>query len=261
MVNSSKKIQKISSISFMHHISIAMLLFLSAVTFQSLYAQTTNLDMKPVSPPYIAHTSNFMAIAFRLEADEVQKLLPANVKVKSDDEGLATGGMEIYTTDQVYGVSKYTIAFIYVEVNAPDSANSSGNWPIWGIVNNETTLQNFKQFYHFPYHQEKKMTIKKGTEQIATIGDSNGEGLTLKLKRKTDRPVSAQGLATILSPSENGGILKTEIPWIANGHQASVVSFEVKAGSNKVLQVIWGAKPFYAQVSTNVFSYTRPVVQ
>ena len=37
------------------------------------------------SPPYIARTSNFMAIAFHIEAEEVQKLLPANVKVKTDE--------------------------------------------------------------------------------------------------------------------------------------------------------------------------------
>src|SRR5687768_13525342 len=110
---------------------MAVLLFLAAGLFQSVYGQADKPAINPVSPPYIARTSNFMAIAFRVKADEVQKLLPANVKVKSDDKGLATGGMEIYTTDQIYGMPKYTIAFIYVEVSTPDSNNStSGNWPI-----------------------------------------------------------------------------------------------------------------------------------
>jgi hypothetical protein len=87
-------------------------LVLSALTsMQSRYAQKANSAMKMLSPPYIARTSNFMALAFQLKADEAQKLLPADVKIKSDDSGMASGGMEIYTTDQIYGVPGYTIAF------------------------------------------------------------------------------------------------------------------------------------------------------
>lgn len=128
-------------------------------------------------------------------------------------------------------------------------------------MNNDTALQNFRHFFNFPYQVEKKISIQKGAEQVITIGESNGEGLTLKLERKNDKPVSAEGIAPLLSISDKDGVLRTEIPWLADGNQASVVSFEVRAGSNKVLQMIQGVKPFYAQVSTNVFSYTKPISQ
>jgi hypothetical protein len=227
---------------------------------QSVWGQTVNPYPKPIDPPYIARTSNFMAIAFQLEANEVQKLLPANVKVKRDHKGFANAGMEMYTTDQIYGMPKYTIAFIYVEVSVPESGNdTSGNWPIWGVVDNDTALNTLRHFYHYPYQQEKNILFQTAEEQVITIGGSKGEGLTLKLKRNRDKPVTAEGVARLLSSSGNGGVVKTDIPWLAAGHQASIVSFEVRPGSNKILQMIQGAKPFYGQVSANVFSYSIPI--
>jgi len=238
------------------------LLSLSTPSLQTVYGQRINTDMKLTSPPYIARTSNFMTIAFRIKADDVQSLVPANVEVKVDENGFATGGIEVYATEQVYGVSNYSLAFIYLTVNALDSNNnpSDNYYPVWGAVNIDTTLQNFKHFYNYPY-QQQSVAIKKGAEQVAIVGNGNGEGITLKLKAKTNSPVSAGGVAPILRQSAEGKMQVTEIPWLANGNEASIISFDIRAGSNKTLQVMKGAKPFYAQVSTNVFSYTKPVIQ
>ena len=171
-------------------------------------------------------------------------------------------GMEIYTTEQVYGIPNYSLAFMYVTVTALDRNNntSDSNYPIWGAMNNDTALQSFKHFHNFPY-QQKNVIIKKGTEQTATVGESDGEGITLKLKIKENSPISAEGIAPILSQSADGKMQITEIPWLANGNEASIISFEIRAGSDNVLQVMHDAKPFYGQVSTNVFSYTRPISQ
>lgn len=246
----------------MKHFLIIGLLALCTAPFQIIHGQTNNTDMEMTSPPFIAKTSNFMAIAFHVKADEVESLVPANVKIKIDEKGLATLGMEIYTTEQVYGIPNYSLAFMYVTVTAFDRNNntSDSNYPIWGAVNNATTLQSFKHFYNFPY-QQKNVTIKKGTEQTATVGEIDGEGITLKLKIKENSPISAEGIAPILSQSSDGKMQITEIPWLANGNEVSIISFEIRAGSDNVLQVMHDAKPFYAQVSTNVFSYTRPISQ
>lgn len=240
---------------------IFMLLFSALVSLEASYGQAAKPDMKLLTPPYIAHTSNFMMILFHLKAEEAQKLLPANVKVKSDDKGMVTGGMEIYTTDQIYGVPNYTIGFIYVEVNGLESNDGSpGHWAVWGAMNNDTSLQNFRHFYNYPYKLENKIMIgKKGNESTATIGDS--EGLKLKLRIKVGKPVSAGGIANNYSQSSDGRIIKTEIPWLANGNEADVISFEVSAGSNKVLETIKEAKPFFGLISNNAFSYSRPIME
>jgi hypothetical protein len=237
------------------------LLSLLTAFFQTTYGQAINTDMDMISPPYIARTSNFMAIAFHIQTDKVQSLVPANVKVKTDEEGRANLGMEIYTTEQVYGVPNYTLAFIHITVNSLDSNNETDYYyPIWGAMNNDTALQSFKHFYNFPY-QQQTVTVTKGDEQVATVGASNGEGITLKLKSSSNSTISAEGVAPILSQSADGKMQVTEIPWLANGNEASIISFEIRPGSSKVLQVLQGAEPFYGQVSTNVFSYTKPIRQ
>lgn len=240
----------------MKRLLIIVLLLLCTAPFQ-----TNKTGMEMTNPPYIARTSNFMAIAFHIKADEAQSLVPANVKIKFDENGRATLGMEIYTTEQVYGIPNYSLAFMYVTVNSLDSNNGTDYYyPIWGAMNNDTALQSFMHLYNFPY-QQQIVTIGKGAEQVATVGESDGEGITLKLKRKSSSPVSAEGVAPILNQSADGKMQVTEIPWLANGNEASIISFEIRAGNNKVLQVLQGAKPFYGQVSTNVFSYTKPISQ
>jgi len=47
-------------------------------------------------------------------------------------------------------------------VSGPKSNNGKpGNWAIWGAVNNDTTLKNFKHFYNYPYRWEKEIMIEK----------------------------------------------------------------------------------------------------
>jgi len=242
-----------------------LLLFLNAIFSYPLYGQESQSEVQEATPPYIARTSNFMAVMFHLNADEAQTLLPQNVKVKRDENGLATGGLEIYTTDQISGVPKYTIAFLTLEVEVGGEGNNdgaTGNWAVWGVMNNETTLSSFKDFYNYPYHFEEKMTIEQKEDgQVATVRGNNGEGLMVNLRKKADQPISAEGVATIFSQSMDGKVLRTEIPWLANGNQANVISFEVNPGNSKVLKAIQNAKPFYGQISSNVFSYTRPLTQ
>ena len=239
---------------------IALLLFLSTIIHSPLYGQD-----EMVTPPFVAQTSNTMFVMFHLNADEAQELLPPNVKVNRNEDGLATGGLEIYNTDQVSGMENFTIAFLTLEVEVGGEGNNDGtpgNWPVWGVINNEATLSSFKDFYNYPYHFEEKMTIEeKEDEQVATVGGNNGVGIIVNLAKNIDQPVSADGVATVLSQSKDGIVLRTEIPWIANGNQASVISFEVNPGNNEVLKAIQNATPIYGQISSNVFSYTQPLTQ
>lgn len=247
-----------------HKINYRLVIFAfilcAGMSFQTLYGQDTNSNTDSINPPYIARTSNFMAVLFHLNAEEAQKLLPASVKVKSDEQGMASGGLEIYSTDQVFGIPAYTIAFITLQVQNRESID--GNWVIWGMVDNEPALNIFKNNFNFPYTLGNKMTIDtKEAMNLADIQNNKGEGLKLILSEDNDNPVAAEGLATVLSKSENGKILHTEIPWVAKGNMAKIESFEIKAGENDILNVLKGAKPFYSQVSSNAFSYTKPFIK
>ncbi|WP_176454312.1 hypothetical protein [Siphonobacter sp. BAB-5385] len=223
---------------------------------QSLTAQSLQMNQTP--PPYIAKTSNFMAIAFQVKAGDAQTLVPANLKVKSNEQGLVTGGMEIYTTDQTSGIPSYSIAFIYLEVMSQEQA---GNWPIWGAVSDVKALEHFKHFYNFPYIHKKIKIETRGNQQMASIGEGEEEGLMLSLQKQMDKAVASKGLARIYSYSTEGQMLLTEIPWLASGHQGKVLSLEIRAGKNKTLQLLEGVQPSYSQISTNAFSYSKPLKQ
>lgn len=236
-------------------------LLLIGGTFLNSYVHAQ--QAKKVNPPFIARTLNSMMLAFNLDAGEAQKLLPKNIKAKSDEKGLVNGGLEIYTTDQVFGMPSYSFAFITLEViNEDGNYGKEGNWAVWGAIDNEVALQNFKHFYNYPYYHEKNIRIEQsGNEFIASVGANGSDGLKLRLTKKAGQSVSAEGVALMFSKSESGNLLSTEIPWLAKGNQADVVSFEINARSNEVLKILQKAKPYYGQISSNAFSYTRPLTK
>lgn len=212
-----------------------------------------------VPPPFIAKTSRFMAMAFQLDAEEAQKLVPTDVIVKRNDNGQVNGSLEIYTTDQAYGIPNYSIAFFSVEVViSVGDIEKEGNWPVWGVMDNASALASFKKLFNFPYQYSNNITLDSdGQVQKAIIGNQDG-GFELTLERKADMPVKAEGLASILSKLENGNPIGIEIPWLAEGHQAQTLMFKITSGSNEALKILSNAKPYYAQVSSNVFSYAKP---
>lgn len=117
--------------------------FISPYIYAITLCAKSKFSYENVISPYTARTSNFMALAFQLKAYEAQKLLPADVKSKSDDSGMASGGMEIYTTDQIYGVPGYTIAFLYVVVEG--NKKDAPLMPIpWLANGNQTEVVSFQ---------------------------------------------------------------------------------------------------------------------
>ncbi|WP_323816481.1 hypothetical protein [Cellvibrio sp. NN19] len=225
-----------------------------------LFAQDKSQKDELTSPPYIARTSNSAMVLFHFKTEDIQPLLPKNVKAKADEKGVVSGGIEMYTTDQAFGTPNYSLVFFFVEVtgiNGDDKA--SGNWALWGKMDNDIALNHFINFYNYPYSVEKNLTIKReGDESSITVGDSSKEGFTLKLKAKTDQPLSAGGVANSFSQLTNGKVVKTEIPWLVDGNQATVVSFDVQSGKSPILSVLKKGKPVFSAMSKNSFSYQRP---
>ncbi|MEV4886292.1 hypothetical protein MRBLMN1_004852 [Chitinophaga ginsengisegetis] len=211
------------------------------------------------SPPFIGRTSGFMGMGFRLNAEEAPKLLPKGIMVKTDQNGLAAGNLEIYRTDQVFGVPVYTIAFFVIEVKSQDDQHpKEGNWIVWGAINNKEALASFKQFYNLPHHYSSDIFLESNSAlSKAKVGNTTEGGLELTLEKIDAKPVRAEGLAVILNNSATNKVIKVEIPWLAEGHQTDIVSFKINPGNNDALKVLQHIQPFYTQVSSNVFSYPK----
>jgi len=213
---------------------------------------------KYIDPPFIARTSNFMGLGFRLTADEAQKLLPAGVKAKADENGLVNGGLEIYSTDQVYGVEAYTIAFFTVEATVSENNNAKeGNWVVWGAINNKAALGSFKHFYNLPHRYVSNISLETdGAVHKAKIGEG-AQGFELTLKKDPAKPVKATGKAVLLNRTADNQFISVDIPWLAEGAQADVVSLRFNAGNDAVLKILQQANVIYSQVSSNAFSYAK----
>ncbi|MBE8717866.1 hypothetical protein C4F51_11795 [Cellvibrio sp. KB43] len=241
--------------------SLALVMLLCAGAPSVVYAAENTATANLTAPPYIARTSAAMMTLFHFKADDVQKLLPDGVTVKSDANGQVIGGIEMYTTDQAYGVANYTLAFFFVQVRGVENnAAEDGNWVVWGKVDNNSALQGFTGFYNYPYVIDKDVSVKRdGSEALAVFDKDGQEGFKLELKIKTDKPFAGEGLANSYSQLPDGKIIKSEIPWLATGNEAEVVSFTVNAGDNSVLKTLQQGKAFYAGVSNNAFSYSAPV--
>ncbi|TLX26610.1 hypothetical protein FE904_07085 [Chryseobacterium indologenes] len=226
---------------------------------QPVYGQESSATTQLKSPPFIGRTSGFMGMGFRLNAHEAQKLLPKGIIVKTDGNGSATGNLEIYKTDQVFGVPAYTIAFFVIEVKTQNDQHSKeGNWIVWGTIDNKEALNSFRHFYNLPHSYSKDIFLDtSGVLHNAKVGNNTEGGFELTLKKIDTQPVRAEGLAVILNSSANNKFIKLEIPWLAEGHQTDIVSFKINPGESSILNVLQHIEPFYSQVSSNVFSYSK----
>ncbi len=233
--------------------------FLLMISFSSsTHGQTVNFS----SPPYIVQSSNFMLVNFNLKAEDVQKLLPEKIKVKSNN-GMVAAGIEMYSVDNIYGIPKYTMAFIYVEVNDLASNDGSpGHWAIWGNMNNNAALQNMKHFYNFPYTLESKMSIGiNGKEYTAIIGDTTTPLLKMKLKIIESQAYTGQGIVNMCARLADGKTIKTEVPWLTQGNNGEVLTFEVNTNTDSVLNLLKDVTPNSGYIAPKqIFSYSKPVI-
>lgn len=240
---------------------IKQLLFLTILTVGTmaiLNSNSANAQSKNLTPPpYVARNSNSMGIQFRIMASDAAQLLPEGIIPKVDENGMVVGGIESYTTDQIYGIPNFSISFITIEVKDINQLiGNNGNWVVWGAIDNKEALEHFKHFFNLPFYLEEKIEFQK-TENNQSLIVGN-QLIELTLSMNSEKVIKAEGLANNFTKTEGGQILKTKIPWLADGYSAEVVYFKINSGGNETLRLLENAKPFFSLLSKNTFSYTAP---
>jgi len=125
---------------------------LIAILTGKLMAQNGITDTSSITPPWAAHSSNFLLALFQTDTSTINKFLPNGVYALSNENGLATTGLEIYGTDSTNGAPIYKAAFIYVEIMGHQSeSNMPGHWIIWGKTNHKLLAQSLKTNFGFKY--------------------------------------------------------------------------------------------------------------
>jgi|GEM_PF-3106356 len=95
---------------------------LSAGLLAAVPASTAQAEEKKIPPPpYQMSGANTVTIAVQWDADTVDKLLPAGLKAVDG----YSGGINVYTAPDGFGLTPYSAAYAYVSVQGFDSANGT----------------------------------------------------------------------------------------------------------------------------------------
>jgi len=153
-------------------------------------AQNGITDTSSITPPWAAHSSNFLLALFQTDTSTINKFLPNGVYALSNENGLATTGLEIYGTDSTNGAPIYKAAFIYVEIMGHQSeSNMPGHWIIWGKTNHKLLAQSLKTNFGFPFEYEPDILVKT-IEPGHYLGSIEPNNIKIELSAITDQPIA-----------------------------------------------------------------------
>lgn len=211
--------------------------------------------------PYIAHSDNFMMAVFQLPAEEVEGLLPDNLEVFVNEQGLVSVSLECYETDRIWGLPQYKTAFMVIDVEDHESKNGTpGHFALWGIVSPEEASQHLVQAFGFPFSYNPDIRFDNQDHQNSTVIDLAGGGqIRLTLAIDENSPFKSTGIVNMIGASKAKTLMISEVPWMSDGFSARIDDFKVEAGDNPYLKVLEGKNPIWAMVSNDqIFSYSVP---
>jgi hypothetical protein len=210
------------------------------------------------SPPWLMQSGNFMMLVFKSKAEAVQKLLPKGVEALLDKDGKVGTTLEMYETRQTSGLPGYRTAFLVVDVKGHDSRTGApGHFAVWGRVSPQETLDAFVRHFGFPYQLANiALGLEKGSH-VGAVGEAGKEILKVVLEPITDQPVSAQASVHMVGVHPDRGVVRSEVPYLSNGHVGKVVAFEVRPQADAALALIEGATPVWSMVAKDqIFTYS-----
>lgn len=236
----------------------AVLLVLAAITPGASLAQTPQAPHFP--PPWVAESKNFLMAIFNLKADEVRKLLPKEIEPLANKDGLVPVTLEMYETARAASIPSYKTVFLVVDVKGHDNREGApGHFAVWGRVTPEEALVPFKAHFGFPYRFSEMSVTAEAKAFTGVVGTADKAQLRIKLERQADQPFSGQGSVHMVGVKRGTGVVRSEVPYLTQGHVAKVTAFEVQPEGDPWLTLLKEAAPVWALVSTEqVFSYSRP---
>jgi len=237
------------------------LIFLLCMQFKS-YAQEAENSIADSPPPYMANSSNFALVLFNLDVEKVKSILPRDIHPNINDSGMVTAGLEMYTTERVFGLPNFTMAFIFVEVEGMDSENGTpGHWAIWGNSNNKKVLHRFETYYNFPYVYQEHLDIALTEKEFSgEIGSEGNPTIALKIALQNDQPVVTEGIVNMCAKRKDNSTIASEVVWFTNGYVGKPVSFQIRSKGVSTLEILKGVQPYWALVSNRQqFCYSKPL--
>jgi hypothetical protein len=240
--------------------SFANALAATALTGAVLIASATPsiaADQAP-PPPYQMTGGHGVGIAVVWDEAAIRKALPQGIEpVKA-----MTGGINIYSVDRASGISAYSAAYFYVDIEGFDSPEGiKGRWMLAGVYGpNAKTSAALKGYSGFP--------VRTGTSHIDTTGEAkhavgtlNGQDFVtadVKSVAGSCQPgTSLLNYVTLLPQAEQPVV--THIPFVGESCKAEAVSAKITAPPGDAFAAFTIAKVAGAGEFRNAsFTFTTP---
>jgi hypothetical protein len=229
-----------------------------AVAALTVASTASKAEDQPQPPPYQMTGGHGVGIAVVWDEAAIRKALPHGIEpVKA-----MTGGINIYSVDRAYGISAYSSAYFYVDVEGFDSPEGiKGRWMLAGVYGPEAkTAAALKAYSGFP--------VRPGTSHIDTtaeakhaVGTVNGQDFVTADVKSV--PGSCQPAASLLNyvtllPQAEQPVV-THIPFVGEACKAEAVSAKITAPPGDAFAAFTIAKLAGAGEFRNAsFTFTTP---
>jgi hypothetical protein len=209
-------------------------------------------------PPYQTKCDGF-GILLAYEETVVRSLLPPGIEPVDE----VSGGINLYTADQGYGLAPYSAFYFYVHVKGLDSSDGTkARWMLQGVYGPEARVP-------AALHKHYGMPVRAGESRLETkeastvgVGSLAGEEVVrLVVTPKLTTYASVAGAINFPGQLENTReIVVMQMPYIAEICDAHPVSIDIRAPASDPLNKVKPVKMLGAFAFKNfTFAFPRPV--
>jgi Acetoacetate decarboxylase (ADC) len=208
-------------------------------------------------PPYQTKCDGFGVLAAFDEA-VVRSLLPPGIEPVDD----MSGGINLYTAEQGYGLAPYSAFYFYVHVKGLDSSDGTkARWMLQGVYGPEARVPAaLHRYYGLPVRAGES---RLETKEASTVGIGTLAGREVVRIVVTPKPTTSKSAAGAINfPGQletTHEIVVLQMPYIAEICDAEPVSIDITAPAGDPLNKVKPVKMLGAFAFKNfTFAFPRP---
>jgi hypothetical protein len=209
-------------------------------------------------PPYQQNKANGIGVAVVFDAAAVRSVLPPEIEPVDE----MTGGINLYTAEEGYGLAPYSAFYLYVNIKGFDSANGTkGRWMLQGVYGPDTKVSAaLHKYYGLPVRAGESQRV---TKDASTVGIGTLAGQEMVRLVVTPKPTTCKSVAGILHyPGQlatTREIVVGQFPLVGELCEADPVSVDITAPAGDPLHTLKPVKTLGAFAFKNfAFAFPSP---
>jgi hypothetical protein len=211
-------------------------------------------------PPYQVNKANGIGVNVVFDAAVVRSVLPPGIEPVEE----MTGGINLYTAEEGYGLGPYSAFYLYVNIKGFDSADGTkGRWMLQAFYGGPETKvsEALHKYYGLPVRAGESRRV---TKDASTVGMGTFAGQELVRLVVTPKPAACKSVAGTLNyPGQldtSREIVVWQAPYVGEICEADPVSVDITAPADDPLSKLKPVKILGAIAAKNfAFAIPRPV--